>query len=248
MQLKGRTLLITGGNSGIGFEIAKMACAEGARVFLHGRDASKTHAAADALGSGVVPVTADMSSITDIEQMAAEIRARTPVLDGLVINAGVGPFMSLSDMTEACYDLIMDTNVKGAFFTIRAVRSLLAPSASIVFNGSVVANKGLPGSSVYAASKAALRAMTRALATELAPAGIRVNIVNPGPVDTPILDKQGITGATKLTMQRQFGEATLLQRIARVDEVAAMFLFLLSDKASYVTGSAFDVDGGFAQI
>lgn len=249
MNLQGKKILITGATSGIGKRIALQAAEGGAHVILHGREQDRVNAVLEDFPfEHAETVTANIEKVSDIEAMSLELANSQCALDGLVVNAGIGPFVPVSDITEELYDQIMNTNLKGAFFTIKCLLPLMKRKSTIVVNGSVAAHKGLIGSSVYAASKAALRSMVRTMANEFAEREIRINVVNPGPIDTSILDKQGIKGEMKKQIQDQLGQATALGRLGSAAEVANVFLFLLSDSSAYMTGSACDVDGGFAQI
>ncbi|WP_431217546.1 SDR family oxidoreductase [Puia sp. P3] len=180
----------------------------------------------------------------DISRLAEEVRAGAGKIDILFLNAGVASFSPVETASEAHYDEIMDLNVKGVYFTVQKFLPLLNDGASIIFNTSVNAVLGVPGSSVYAASKAALLAINKVLAKELAPRKIRVNAVSPGPVTTPLYDKLGMKQEELEGFGKLLGSKVLLSRFGNVEEVAHVVRFLASDEASYVTGTEVTVDGG----
>jgi NAD(P)-dependent dehydrogenase (short-subunit alcohol dehydrogenase family) len=248
MRLKGKNVLVTGGNSGIGFAVAQSALAEGANLWLHGRDQGKVDQAIAQLTGHAKGLVADISSIPAIEQMVDELRRQIDGLDGLIVNAGTARFAPIDQADETLFDQLVSVNFKGAFFTIRSLLPLLHRGSSVVINGSVLGKKGLPGSSIYAATKAAVRSLARSLAPELASRGIRINVVSPGPVLTPLLDKQGLKEEDKTQILQSYETMTLMGRAATPQDIAPAFTYLLADDSSFVTGIELDCDGGMAQI
>lgn len=248
MKLKGKVAVVTGGNSGIGFAAAKLFLAEGARVVFTGRRPDAVRAAQEELGPGALGVVADAARSADTDALLAQVERLHGRIDVLFLNAGVAPFAPLEEQTERGFDEVFAINVKGPYFTVQKALPLLSKGASIVLNASVVAEKGFPTTSVYSASKAALRNLARTLTAELAPRGIRVNSVSPGPIDTPIYGKLGKPDAEVEQMAAGFRTMVPLDRFGTSEELARAVLFLASDDSSFVTGADLQVDGGLAQV
>jgi NAD(P)-dependent dehydrogenase (short-subunit alcohol dehydrogenase family) len=191
-HLEGKVAVVTGGNSGIGLAAAKLFHQEGAKVAISGRDQPTLTTAAKEIGGGSVAIRADVTSIKDMESFFASVVERFGKIDVLFANAGAAKFAPISDSTESLFDELFDINVKGLFFTLQKALPHLNDSASIILNTTFVNNAGLPGTSVYAASKAAVRSFARTAAAELVGRGIRVNAVSPGPIPTPIYGRLGL--------------------------------------------------------
>jgi NAD(P)-dependent dehydrogenase (short-subunit alcohol dehydrogenase family) len=244
-QLNGKVVLIVGGNSGIGLACAQAFAEAGARLVITGRNPETLKKAADDIGHGAITVEFDMGRLQQIEPLMREVRRHHDSLDVLFINAGVGAFVPIEDATEEQWDEIANVNVKGVFFTIQRALPLLRRGSSILLTSSIGWKKSIPGSAIYAASKAGVHALGRALAGELAGRGIRVNVISPGPVDTPIINRtmglppEAIAGAVSAMVHN-----TLMKRMGRPEEIAAAALFLASDGASFITGADLSVDGG----
>jgi NAD(P)-dependent dehydrogenase (short-subunit alcohol dehydrogenase family) len=248
-QFLGKVAVIIGGNSGIGLTSAKAFASEGARVVITGRDADTLRAAAGEIGHGAVSYRSDIADLAQIETLFAQLRSDPGRIDVLFVNAGIGAFLPIEAVTEADWDRIQDINLKGAFFTVQKALPLLPKGASIVLTGSIGALKGIPTGSVYAASKAGLRALGRSLAAEFVGRGIRVNVVSPGPVETPIINRTGgLPPEAVPAMREQMIANTPMKRMGAPEEVAAAVLFLASDAAGFVTGIDFLVDGGVASF
>jgi NAD(P)-dependent dehydrogenase (short-subunit alcohol dehydrogenase family) len=246
-QLEGKVALVTGGSAGIGLETARRFAAEGAQVYLTGRrkdvvDTAVTDITADT-GGDVTGVVGDVSDLASLDALYATITERSGRLDVLVANAGSGQIVGLVDITEEHYDTSFDTNVKGLVFTVQKALPLLGEGASIVLLSSVAGIKGLPGVSVYAATKAAIRNFARSWAIELAPRGIRVSALCPGPINTP-----GLADFANQVPGDSADTATIvpLGRLGDAREIAAGALFLASSESSFLTGSDLIVDGGQA--
>jgi NAD(P)-dependent dehydrogenase (short-subunit alcohol dehydrogenase family) len=245
----GKVAVVIGGNSGIGLASAKAFAGEGARVVITGRDSDTLRAAAAEIGHGAVPYRSDIADLQQIETLFTQLRADPGRIDVLFVNAGIGAFLPIEAVTEADWDRIHDINLKGVFFTVQKALPLLPQGASIVLTGSIGALKGLPTGSVYAASKAGLRALGRSFAAELVGRGIRVNVVSPGPVETPIIHRTGgLPPEAVPAMREQMIANTPMKRMGAPEEVAAAVLFLASDAAAFVTGVDFLVDGGAASF
>lgn len=247
-KLANKIALVTGGSSGIGLATAEALVAEGARVFVTGRRQPELDAATKRLGPSAIGVRADSGVLGDLDALFARIRAEAGHLDVVFANAGGGEFMPLEAVTEAHYDATFDGNVKGVFFTVQKALPLLRPGASIILNGSIAGSKGIPAFSVYGATKAALRSFARSFTTELAPKGIRVNVVSPGPIGTPGLSGLVADEAGRQAFFQQLVSTVPLGRLGKPEEIARAVVWLASDDASFVTGTELFVDGGAGQV
>ena len=243
-KLEGKVAVVTGGNSGIGLATAKEFAREGARVVITGRDARTLAGAAREIGGDVLALRSDSSRLADIDELFAAVGERFGRVDVLFVNAGVGRFAPLEETDEELFDQIMDINFKGAYFTVKKALPLLADGASVVLNASVVAHVGLPGSSVYSASKAALLSLVRTLSADLVGRGIRVNAVSPGPVETPIFGRLGLPPEAREERMNSFRAQVPLGRFGRPEEIAKAVLFLASSDSSFLVGAEIVADGG----
>jgi NAD(P)-dependent dehydrogenase (short-subunit alcohol dehydrogenase family) len=197
-----KTVLVTGGSSGIGLATARAFAAEGARVVITGRDNEALEQAKAILGANAVAVTSDAGNTADAQSLASILAANGVRLDAVFVNAGAAKFAAFQDVDETLWDQIFNTNIKGPYFQVQALLPLLNPGASIVINGSINARIGMPNTSVYAASKAAVISLAKTLSAELLPRGVRVNVLSPGPVSTPIYGKLGLDAATDRYLPR----------------------------------------------
>jgi NAD(P)-dependent dehydrogenase (short-subunit alcohol dehydrogenase family) len=246
-KLDGKIALVTGGSSGIGLATAKRLAAEGAYVFITGRREQELEAAVKGIGVSATGIRGDVANLADLDRLYAQIRREAGRLDVLFANAGIATYAPLGTITEEHFDSLLGVNVKGLLFTVQKALPLMPDGASIILNASVVASKGLGATSVYSATKAAVRSFARTWTTDLKPRRIRVNAVSPGPIDTPGLLE--LTAADP-TQQRLKGLAAAvpLGRLGDPDEIAKAVVFLASDDSSFVTGTELFVDGGFAQL
>jgi len=244
MRLAGKTAFITGGNSGIGLATARLFIAEGARVAITGRSQATLDAAAAELGENLLAIQADVTDVAAIEQAVGEAARAFGGLDILFANAGIAGTTPLGQTTLSAFEAIIRTNLTAVFFTVQAAVPHLNDRASVVLNGSVLAVTGAPGWSAYAATKGAVRSMTRVLAAELAPHGIRVNQVSPGAARTTIWDPMAPDAAAMAQLETSLSTAIPLGRLGEAEEVARTVLFLASDDASNVTAAEIMVDGG----
>jgi len=247
-RFEGKTALITGGNSGIGLATAKLFKQEGANVAISGRDQKTLDKAVQTIGKGTLAVRADVSKLADIDRLLAEVTAKFGKIDALFANAGIAKFSPASDSSEQLFDETFDINVKGLYFTLQKAIPYLNDNAGIVLNSSVVNSRGTPGASVYAATKAAVRSLARTFAAELVSRGIRVNVVSPGPITTPIFGKTGLPKEALDEFAKQIKEDVPMKRFGTPEEVGEATLFLASPQASYITGVDLNVDGGLGQI
>jgi NAD(P)-dependent dehydrogenase (short-subunit alcohol dehydrogenase family) len=247
-KLEGKVAVITGGNSGIGLATAKEFRAQGARVVITGRDQQTLNAAAREIGGDILAVRSDSSSLTEIDKLFTAVKERFNHIDVLFVNAGVGKFAPIEAVTEELFDGIMDINFKGAYFTIQKALPLLNVNASIILNTSINAHIGMPNSSVYAASKAALITLARTLSAELVGRGIRVNAISPGPVTTPIFSRLGLAPEELEETAKRILEQVPMKRFGRPEEIAKTALFLASTDSSFLLGTEIVADGGMSQL
>jgi NAD(P)-dependent dehydrogenase (short-subunit alcohol dehydrogenase family) len=243
-KLEGKVALVTGGNSGIGLATARQFVNEGAYVFITGRRKPELAAAVKEIGRNVTAVQADPVNLGDLDRLFVQIKREKGKLDIVFANAGTAPRSPLGEITEGHYDALFNANVKGPLFTVQKALPLLPDGASIILNASIVASKGLPGWSLYSATKAAVRSFARTWTTDLKARRIRVNAVSPGPIATPLFDKAGVTRQDI----DQFVATVPMGRVGTPDEVAKAVVFLASDDSSYITGAELFVDGGAAQV
>lgn len=248
MRFNNKNILVTGGNSGIGLATAQAFASEGARVAITGRDSVTLQEAVATLGDGAIGVVSDAGSLDSIEQLATRLEGEFKRIDAVFVNAGIADFAPSADVTEAAWDQTFATNVKGPYFLVQKIAPLMSEGGSIVLNGSVLAHIGMPGSSVYSASKAALLSLRRTLSSELVDSGIRVNVVSPGPISTPIYGRLGLPEAELNKMAGEIQSQVALGRFGDPEDIANSVLHLASDDSSFIVGTEITIDGGMTTL
>ncbi len=246
-RYKGKAVLITGGTSGMGLATAQLFIDKGAWVIVTGRTTATIEAAQAELGKNAIAVYSDATSLSDMDSLAKKVRETYGKLDVLVVNAGLARRVPFEAMTEEVYDEMLNLNAKGPYFIVQKLAPLMPEGSSVVFTTSIANVKGMPSNSAYGAAKAALRQITRNLAAELLPRGIRVNAVSPGPIETPILQKMGVPKEAADQLMDKMKEMVPMKRIGQPEEIAKAVAFLAFD-ATYTTGAEIPVDGGWTQL
>jgi len=241
-NLTGKVAVVTGGNSGIGFETARYFKDAGARVIITGRSADRVATAATQLG--VKGIVADVMDLNAIDTLVAQVKEDFGNIDVLFVNAGIFSPAPVGQTTEVMFDTQMGINFKGAVFTTEKFLPIINDGGSIINLSSINAYTGMPNTAIYAASKAALNSYTRTAATELAPRKIRVNSVNPGPTYTPIFAKTGMPEEQLNEFAAAVQNRIPLKRFGQPEDIAKLVTFLASDDASFITGGEYNIDGG----
>ena len=241
--MKNQTILITGGTTGIGLATAKLLSAEGAKIIVTGRN-PETLAAVQRELPGVIVIKSDSGSLSAAQSLGGEVKKHVDRLDGVFLNAGIATHTPFESESPQNFDDGFNINVRGPFFQLQSLLPLLGNPSAVVFNSSLGASIAIPAESVYCATKAAVSSLGKTLAVELAPRGIRVNVVSPGMVETPILNKLGLPGEQQKNLRPKFAAKSLLKRIGTADEVAQLVRFLLSEESSYIIGTESIIDGG----
>jgi NAD(P)-dependent dehydrogenase (short-subunit alcohol dehydrogenase family) len=247
-RFKDKVAVVTGGNSGIGLATAKAFVQEGAKVAITGRSDDTLKAAQKTLGAETLVIKADMARVAEIQTAMDQIGKKFGRIDALFVNAGIGKFVPFEEVTEQFFDETMATNLKGLFFTVQKAAPLLSKGGAVVLNASVNAHLGMPGSSVYGASKAAVVNLAKTLSADLLGRGVRVNVVSPGPITTPILDRMGLPEKETREIKENITARVPLKRFGRPEEIASAVLYLSSPESAYVVGTELVVDGGMIQL
>jgi NAD(P)-dependent dehydrogenase (short-subunit alcohol dehydrogenase family) len=246
-KLKGKVAVITGGTTGIGLATARRFVAEGAYVFITGRRKDVLDAAVAQIGKNVTGVRGDVANLADLDALYNAVKTQNRKIDILFANAGVAKLAPLGAITEEFFDFHFNANVRGLFFTVQKALPLLNDRASIILTGSIASIKGFHAFSVYSATKGAVRSFARTWTNDLKDRHIRVNVLSPGHIDTPIFESL-LQGEELIQMKKGLAEVTPLGRLGNPDEIAKACSFLASNESSYVTGIELFVDGGAAQI
>jgi NAD(P)-dependent dehydrogenase (short-subunit alcohol dehydrogenase family) len=248
-KLEGKIAVITGGSTGIGLAAARQFVAQGAYVFITGRRQSELNAAVAQIGRNITGVQGDVSRLADLDRLYDIVKREKGRIDVLFANAGVAtPRAPIGEITEEGFDQLFNINVKALLFTVQKALPLFTNGGSILLNASVVGSKGFPASSVYSATKAAVRSFARTWTMDLKERKIRVNAISPGPIDTPLLSPAGHSEEQIRQRKDNFVASVPLGRLGRADEVAQAAVFLASDDSSFITGAELFVDGGIAQV
>ena len=251
-KLEGKIAVITGGSSGIGLATAQRFVEDGAYVFITGRRQSELDVAVKQIGknnnNNVTGVQGDVSNLADLDRLYATVKEQKGRIDILFANAGVGEFAPLGEISEAHFDKTFGINVKGLLFTVQKALPLFQDGGSIILNASIASSKGFETSTVYSATKAAIRSFARTWTVDLKHRKIRVNAISPGPIDTPIFNSAVQTEEEIEQIKASLVASVPMGRMGSPDEVAKAVSFLASDDSSYVTGIELFVDGGMAQI
>ena len=247
-RLKGKIALITGGTTGIGFATAQLFQKEGAQLIVTGRNPKTVEDAQKELGPSALVVTSDASDLAATDALIKDISEKYGRLDVLFANAGVSQFAPVEQVDESFFDRHFDLNVKGLFFTVKKSLELMSQGGVVLLTASVASRKGFAGASIYSATKAAVRSFGRTLAAELAPRGIRVVTVSPGPVATALFSKLEMPKELSDSIAASWVQGVALKRIGQPEEIAKVALFLASDDASYISGAEVFADGGLAEL
>lgn len=245
MQFQDKVVLVTGGSSGLGLAIAQELAGQGATVVITGRRQEQLDEALSKLGERASAVVADVSVIADLAVLFDAIKTRHGRIDVLVANAGMGEIAPLGSITEAYFDRVFSTNVKGVTFTVQGALPLMGKGGSIVIIGSTASIDPGPGLSVYGATKAALRTLVRSWTLDIKGRGVRINLLSPGPVDTPSLRHMLAEHAEAVI--ESLSEKSTIGRIGQAHEIGTAVAFLASDAASYINGVELFADGGASQ-
>ena len=247
-RFQDKVAVVTGGNSGIGLGVAKAYAQEGARVAITGRNQKTLDVAAKEIGDGTLSIQSDTSSVTEIEAAMEKIKGRLGRIDALFVNAGIAKLVPFDQVTEELFDETVDINVKGVFFTVQKAVPLMPRGSAIVLNASINAHLGMPGTTVYGASKAAVINMAKTLSAELLDRGIRVNAVSPGPIASSLLARDGLP-QEKLQETKDWIQGQVpLKRFGTPEEIASAVLYLTSPESAFVLGTELIIDGGMATL
>ncbi|MCF0069549.1 SDR family oxidoreductase [Dyadobacter sp. CY261] len=249
-RLAHKTAVVTGGNSGIGLATVHEYINEGAEVIFTGRNAKTNQEVEQQLGQHAHGIVSDTAKREDIQSLRAEVEKHAGKIDILFINAGIAKFSAIDQATEAFYDEMFDINFKGAYFTIQALLPIINEGGSIVLNTSINAHIGMPGASLYAASKAALLTLAKNLSAELLPRKIRVNAISPGPVATPLYTphKLGISEDEVKQIGQGIAAQVPVGRFGTPEEIAKAAVYFASDESRFLLGTELIIDGGMATL
>jgi NAD(P)-dependent dehydrogenase (short-subunit alcohol dehydrogenase family) len=238
-----KTYLITGGTTGIGLATAQLLAADGASVIITGRNPKTLAAAREVLPKAIV-LQSDAADVKAAKELGLEVRRHVDRIDGVLLNAGVAKFATFDEVTVEHFDEIFNVNVRGLYFQLQSLLPVLKNPSTVVLTSSISASEAMAGTSVYSATKAAVTSFGKVLAVELAPRGIRVNTLSPGPIDTPIMQKVLGDADSVKQFQTEISGKTLIKRLGTSEEVARAARFLLTDDSSNIVGADLVIDGG----
>ncbi|MES2241028.1 MAG: SDR family oxidoreductase [Bacteroidota bacterium] len=247
-KLDNKVAVVTGGNSGIGLATAKLFAEQGAKVAITGRNKSTIDEAVFDIGNASIGLVSDVSDIQNIDRTFKTVKDTFGKIDVLVVNAGVFIAAPLADYTEEMFDQTSDINFKGVFFSIQKALPYLNDGSSIIITASTVAHKGFATTAAYSASKAAVRSLARTLSAELLDRNIRVNVLSPGPIDTPIFSRGGASEEEANGTKNHYASGIPAKRLGTSEEMAAGFLYLASDDSKFMIGGELLLDGGAATL
>jgi len=243
-KLENKVAVITGGNSGIGLSTAILFAEQGAKIAVTGRNQESLNSAVELIGNDAIGIVSDVSNLKDIEKSYEEVSSKFGKIDVLIVNAGVFLAAPLADFTEEQFDQTSDINFKGAFFSVQKALPYLNDGASIVLTSTALNEKGLGIAAAYSASKAAVRSLARSFSAELLERNIRVNVLSPGPIDTPIFGRGGGSKEEVDGTKGYFASINPSKRLGTPKEIAEGFLYLASDASKYMLGAELVLDGG----
>ena len=247
-RFRGKVAVVTGGNSGIGLGVAKAYAQEGAQVAITGRTEKTLQVAAKEIGDGTLAIRSDAGKVADVEAAMMEIKDRFGRIDVLFVNAGIGKFVPFEQVTEQFFDETVNINMKGVFFPVQTAAPLMPKGSAIVLNASINAHLGMPGTTVYGATKAAVLNMAKTLSADLLEKGIRVNAISPGPITSALLARDGIAQETLQETKDWIQGQVPIKRFGTPEEIAAGVLYLTSPESAFVVGSELIVDGGMSTL
>lgn len=247
-KLENKVAVITGGNSGIGLATALLFAEQGARVSITGRNQKTLDAAISKIGDGALGIVSDTANLVQIDSLYKQVYTTYGKIDILVINAGVYVTGALSDYTEEMFDQTSNINFKGVFFSVQKALPYLNDGASIILTGSTVSDKGMQTIAAYAATKAAVRSLARSFSAELLDRQIRVNVLSPGPINTPVFERSGATKEEAAGAKDYMAQATPVKRLGTTEEMAQGFLYLASDDSKFMVGGELLLDGGLRTL
>lgn len=246
-RLENKVAFITGGNSGIGLASAQAFAKEGAKVAILARTQAKADAALAIIGGDAKAFIGDVADLASLKKAYDDIQATYGRLDIVMANAGIAPFTPLGDVEPHVFDQIIDVNFKGSFYTVQYALPMLSEGASMILVSSCLNEMGMEGFSVYNASKAAIRSLARSITPDLMHKGARVNVLSPGPIETPVLTKAGFNEEQIEAHYNVFRKVLAAGRPGRPEEMAGVAVFLASDDSSYMHGAEIQADGGMNQ-
>jgi NAD(P)-dependent dehydrogenase (short-subunit alcohol dehydrogenase family) len=241
--MQNKTILITGGTTGIGLATAQLLSADGAKVIVTGRN-PETLAAAKKVLTDAMVLPSDASDLAAALALGGEVKKYVDHLDGVFLNAGIGSFAPIEAVKPKNYDDMFNVNVRGLYFQLQSLLPLLGNPSSVVCTSSIAGSGAIANASIYSATKAAVISLGKTLAVELAARGVRVNVLSPGPIDTPIISKLGLPPDQQKGFEESIVAKSLFKRMGTSDEVARAARFLLSEESSNITGTELIIDGG----
>jgi len=244
----GKVAVVTGGNSGIGLGVAKAYAREGAQVAITGRNEKTLEAAAKEIGDGTLAIQSDAGKVAEIETAMKKIKERFGRIDAMFVNAGVAKLIPFDEVTEEFFDETVNINMKGVFFTVQKAIPLMSKGSAIVLNASINAHLGMPGTTVYGATKAAVINMAKTLSRDLLEKGIRVNAISPGPITSALLGRDGMSQEKVQEIKDWIQSQVPIKRFGTPEEIAAGVLYLTAPESAFVLGAELIIDGGMATL